>query len=114
MKNTYLIGIVVIVAIIIGSFALSWGDSNVNIPNNSSCDYGQLNYYFRSDCSHCIRVSKDGSLEKLIELGVEVNKFEVVEWGMYGIQATPTFEIGNQRISGYRTFDQLKGLLGCE
>jgi len=72
-----------------------------------------MNYYFRKDCSHCIRVAGDGSLEKLGEHGVKINKFEVVRWGMYGIQATPTFEFGGQRISGYRTFDQLKELLGC-
>lgn len=72
-----------------------------------------MNYYFRKDCSHCIRVSGDGSLEKLGELGVKVNKFEVVEWGMYNIYATPTFEIAGQRMSGYKTFEQLKELLGC-
>ncbi len=113
MNKTYLIGVVIIAVVVIGSLALSLGSSNVNAPNNSSCDYGQLNYYFRSDCSHCIQVSNDGSLEKLEELGVKVNKFEVVQWGMYGIYATPTFEFGGQRISGYRTFDQLKELLGC-
>ncbi len=113
MKNTYLIGMVVIAAIIIGSFALSWGSINANITNDSSCNYGQLNYYYRSDCSHCIRVFSDGSLEKLEELGVKVNKFEVVQWGMYDVYATPTFELGGQRTSGYRTFEQLKELLGC-
>ncbi len=113
MNKIYLIGIVVIAAIVIGFVSLSWDMDNINPPNNSSCNYGQLNYYFRSDCSHCIRISRDGSLEKLEELGVKVNKFEVVEWGMYSIWATPTFEFGGQRISGYRTFDQLKELLGC-
>jgi len=113
MKNVYLIGIAVIAAIVIGTFLLSPGSINTNNQNNSSCSYGQLNYYFRSDCSHCIRVSGDGSLEKLQELGVKVGKFEVVQWGWYGIRSTPTFEFGGQRISGYRTFDQLKELLGC-
>jgi hypothetical protein len=112
MNNLYLIGAVVVIAVVIGSVALSWGN-NANVPNDSSCTYGQLNYYFRSDCSHCIDVSNDGSLEKLEELGVKVSKFEVIQWGMYDIRSTPTFEIAGQRTSGYRTFDQLKGMLGC-
>lgn len=112
MKTAYLIG-VVIAAVAIGSVGLYIGSANPSIPNNSSCTYGQLNYYFRSDCSHCQKVLADGSLEKLQEMGVQVNKLEVVEWGMYGIYATPTFEFGGQRVRGYQTFDQLMGLLGC-
>jgi len=114
MRTAHLIGIVVIAVIVIGIVAMYLNSGNGGVPNNSSCTYGQLNYYYRSDCSHCIQVSNDGSLEKLqADFGVQVNKFEVVEWGMYGIYATPTFEFGGQRMSGYRTFEQLKELLGC-
>ncbi len=114
MKNIYIIGIVVILAVISVAAWIGFQSTVPPVPNNSSCDYGQLNYYYRSDCSHCIQVSNDGSLERLqSEFGVEVNKFEVVEWGMYEIYATPTFEIGADRIRGYKTFDDLKELLGC-
>ncbi len=114
MRTAHLIGIVVIAVIVIGVVAMYLNSGNVVVPNNSSCTYGQLNYYFRSDCSHCIQVSNDGSLEKLqADFGVQVNKLEVVQWGMYGIYATPTFEFGGQQVKGYRTFEELKGLLGC-
>lgn len=113
MKTMYIAGIVVIAAVIIGSVAMYFGSGGADVPNNSSCTYGQLNYYFRSDCSHCIRVLNDGSLERLQEFGVQVEKFEVVEWGMYGVYATPTFEFGEQRVKSYKTFEELKVMLGC-
>jgi hypothetical protein len=114
MKTVYMIGLAVMILIAVGISAMYLNNSSVVVPNNSSCTYGQLNYYFRVDCSHCQRVLADGSLDKVeSEFGVEVNKLEVVEWGMYGIYSTPTFEFGGQRITGYKTFDQLKGLLGC-
>lgn len=73
----------------------------------------ELNYYFRSSCSHCQDVIRDGSLDKLEALGVNVTKYEVVEWGMYGINQVPTFEFGGESVSGYKTFEELKELLGC-
>ncbi|UCD07390.1 MAG: hypothetical protein JSW41_00190 [Candidatus Aenigmatarchaeota archaeon] len=114
MKTIHILGIVVILLVVSTITLVGLQPSGQVVNNNSTCEFGQLNYYFRSDCSHCIQVSNDGSLEKLqAEFGVNVNKFEVVEWGMYGIYATPTFEFGGQRVRGYRTFDQIKELLGC-
>lgn len=113
MKGMHIILVVVILIVVSAIAWISLQSTNPPVNNNSSCYYGELNYYFRSDCSHCIQVSNDGSLEKLQELGVQVNKFEVVQWGMYGIYATPTFEFGGQQVKGYRTFEELKGLLGC-
>jgi hypothetical protein len=114
MNKIYAIGILMIVVIGIGYSALVWDAGDSDIPANSSCEYNQLNYYFRKTCSHCQRVLKDRSLEKLEDLGVRITKFEVVNWGMYGIYATPTFELGGRRYEGYRTFEQLKELLGCK
>ena len=115
MKNVYIIGIVVIL-VVISVAAWTGLQSPVQpAPNNSSCTYGQLNYYYRSNCSHCIQVSNDGSLERIqSDFGVEVNKLEVVEWGMYGIYATPTFEFGGQQVKGYKSYDELRQLLGCQ
>lgn len=114
MKRVYIAGIAAALLVV---SAAAWASLQaIDAPaNNSSCEYGQLNYYFRSDCSHCIRVLNDGSLERLqAEYGVQVSKYEIVEWGMYGIYATPTFEFGGQRVSGYRTFEQIEELLGCQ
>ena len=113
MKTSNVVAVVFALVIVSSLVWISLQPTGHVIQTNSSCKFSEMNYYYRSDCSHCIRVSRDGSLEKLEELGVKVNKFEVVQWGMYGIWATPTFEFGGQRISGYRTFDQLKELLGC-
>lgn len=113
MKTSNVVAVVFALVIVSSLVWISLQPTGHVIQTNSSCELQEMNYYFRKDCSHCIRVSRDGSLEKLEELGVKVNKFEVVQWGMYGIRATPTFEFGGQRISGYRTFDQLKELLGC-
>lgn len=82
-------------------------------PEPFSCFYTQLNYYFRQGCSHCQQVARDGSLEKLEALGVTVNKYEVVEWGMYGINQVPVFEVGGEKIPGYKTLEEIKQLLEC-
>ena len=107
MNNAYLIVASVLVITVV-YFALAMGFGGV-----VACGDQVMNYYFRSDCSHCQRVEADGSLEKLEELGVQVNKFEVLQWGMYGIYATPTFEINGQQHAGYMTLGELKSLLGC-
>jgi len=106
MKNMYIIGAAVAIAIA-AYFAVALNSSPV------ACEDQVLDYYFRSDCSHCQQVARDGSLEKLEELGVEVNKYEVIQWGMYGIDATPTFKFAGQEVRGYRTLEELKALLGC-
>ena len=113
MKRLNVLLVILALVIIPSLIWISFQPTGQVTKTNSSCELQEMNYYFRKDCSHCIRVSRDGSLEKLEELGVKVNKFEVVQWGMYGIHATPTFEINGQRMSGYKTFEQLKGLLGC-
>ena len=113
MKNLNIAALVFALLIVSSLIWFTLQPANHDSQTNSSCKFSEMNYYFRTTCSHRIRVSRDGSLEKLGELGVNINRFEVVRWGMYGIQATPTFEFGGQRISGYRTFDQLKELLGC-
>ena len=114
MKSAYLAGVVVIVvlAAALGYWGLS---SSPSTPaGDSNCTYSQMNYYFRQSCHLCQQVASDGSLEKLGELGVKVDKFEVVDWGMYGIYSTPTFEFSGQRVSGYKSFQELKQLLGCK
>ncbi len=113
MNTMHLAGLVVVMVVGVSAAALYVNSGNIDIPNNSNCTYGQMNYYFRSDCSHCQRVLADGSLEKLHEYGVQVTKLEVLDWGMYGIYATPTFEFGGQQVKGYKSFDEIKAMLGC-
>lgn len=115
MRNTYLaVVLAVIMAAVLGYWGISGMVAAPALPGNSSCSYSQLNYYFRESCHYCQEVAKEESLEKLEELGVKVNKYEVVNWGMYGIYQTPTFEFGGQRVAGYKTFEELKELLGCK
>jgi hypothetical protein len=115
MKSAYLLAILAVVIAIAGLGY--WGISGMSAADtntgNSSCSYSQVNYYFRESCHYCQDVARDRSLEKLERLGVKVNKYEVVNWGMYGIYRTPTFEFGGQRVEGYRTFEELKQLLNC-
>ncbi|UCC91442.1 MAG: hypothetical protein JSV39_03985 [Candidatus Aenigmatarchaeota archaeon] len=113
MKRLNILLVVLVLVIVPFLVLVSLQPTGQTVGTNTTCGFSEMNYYFRKDCSHCIQVSRDGSLEKLEELGVKVNKLEVVEWGMYNIYATPTFEVAGQRIRGYRTFEQLKGLLGC-
>jgi len=115
MRSAYLaVILVVILAAVLGYWGISGMVAGPDTePGNSSCSYSQLNYYFRESCHYCQEVAREESLEKLEELGVKVDKFEVVNWGMYGIYQTPTFEFGGQRVAGYKTFEELRQLLGC-
>lgn len=114
MKGIYVVGIIVILAVVSVAAWFGFQTAPEPPPGNGICQYDQLNYYYRNDCSHCLRVLNEGSLDKLEQLGVEVTKLEVVEWGMYGIYATPTFEFGGQQVKGYKSYDELKQLLGCQ
>jgi len=113
MKSTY-IAIVLLAAVLAISLGY-WSMTGFVTREDSgnACEYTQLNYYYRPSCHFCQQVESDGSLEKLEELGITVNKYEVVNWGMYGIYATPTFEFAGQKVEGYRSFQELKGLLRC-
>lgn len=115
MKTAYLglIAVVAVAAAVLGYWGLNIPEPAAPIGGSGECTYSQMNYYYRDTCGHCIQVANDGSLEKLEGLGVQVEKREVVNWGMWDIYQTPTFEFGGQRVAGYRSFEQLKELLGC-
>ena len=118
---------ILIVSIIIGVLVIAYfvgqGITGLiarpeKVTYDLKCDYDELRYFYRDSCSHCRRIISDGTLEKMEKLGVNVKKFEVEEWGMYGIYATPTFKFGKlmdeKAITGYFTFEQLEEKLGCE
>lgn len=115
MKSAYLAVILAIAVLAagIGYWSMTGLIAGSPEPGESNCTYSQLNYYFRQSCHLCQQVARDRSLEMLEELGVKVNKYEVLNWGMYGIYQTPTFEFGDQRIAGYKSFEELKDLLEC-
>jgi len=80
----------------------------------AKCEYDEMIFYYREGCGWCGKVKSDGSIEKLEDLGVKITQIDVsvgpVEHQFSGV---PTFVINNEIYVGYRTFEQLKELLGC-
>jgi len=65
-------------------------------------------------CGWCGRIAEDGTILKLEELGVNVTEINVdIGPIKHEFRGIPTFII-DEIHSGYRTFEELKELLGCE
>lgn len=116
--------IIIFLLVIIGGGAFVFfgsssedNSNNGNSDNNTEtrCEFNEMIFYYRNGCSWCQKVKDDGSIEKIEELGVKVTQ---VETGVGPIQhqfsGVPTFVVNETVYSGYKTFEQLKELLGCQ
>ena len=72
-------------------------------------------FYYSDTCGPCQKVKDDGIIEKIEELGVKVNQVDVtIEPIQHQFSGIPTFVIGEKVYIGYKTFEQIKDLLGCQ
>jgi thiol-disulfide isomerase/thioredoxin len=79
------------------------------------CEIDKMTYYYAEWCGWCKRIANERTIQKLEDLGVNVTKINVVEGPIkHEFTGVPTFVIDEKIYSGYRTFEQLKELLGCE
>jgi len=113
MKGIFL-AILIAVVLIGGAWLLV---SQPNSPSNSpsQCQIDELIYYYSDQCTWCQRIKNERTIEKIQELGVRVQKINVnVGPIRHQFQGVPTFVINNQVLSGYKAFEELKKLLGCQ
>ncbi|TFB08192.1 DUF2318 domain-containing protein [Candidatus Atribacteria bacterium MT.SAG.1] len=121
MSKKYLLLLVVVILLVIGIGRFLGYFSSKNLSNDkieniteSQCEAEEMIFYYLEQCSWCQKVKEEGTVSKIEELGVKVKQIDVevgpVEYQFSGV---PTFVIGGKVYSGYRTFEELKELLGC-
>lgn len=79
------------------------------------CEFKEMIFYYLDSCSFCQKVKNEGTISKIEELGIKVNQINAqvgpVEHPVTGV---PAFIINGKVYSGYKTFEQVKELLGCQ
>lgn len=113
--------LIVVILLVIGIFGfLDYFSSNqpsdkkVENITESQCEAEEMIFYYLEQCSWCQEVKKEGTISKIEGLGVRVKQVDVkigpVEDQFSGV---PTFVIDGKVYSDYKTFEELKELLGC-
>jgi len=114
MKKIFLI--ILIISILIGSFWLVnkyFRQPNQNNPI-SKCEVKEITFYYLETCEWCNKVKNEGTLEKIENLGIKINKINAaVGLIRHQFEGVPTFVIDGKVYEGYRSFDEIKELLGC-
>ncbi|NVM19918.1 MAG: hypothetical protein HWN80_19615 [Candidatus Lokiarchaeota archaeon] len=79
------------------------------------CEFNEIIFYYREGCSWCQKVKDDGTIERIEELGVKVNQVDATIGPIqHQFSGVPTFVIDEKVHIGYRAFEELKELLGCQ
>jgi len=79
------------------------------------CEFNEIIFYYHEGCSFCQKVKDDGTIEGIEELGVKVNQVDVMIGPVqHQFSGVPTFVIDEKVYVGYKTFEQIKDLLGCQ
>ena len=74
----------------------------------------EITFYYLPTCSWCQKVKKEGTLEKIEQLGIKVTKINAAIGPIrHEFQGVPTFVINKKVYSGYKTFEELKELFVC-
>ncbi|MFH0791596.1 MAG: Fe-S-containing protein [bacterium] len=80
----------------------------------SKCAVKEITFYHLKNCEWCNKVKSEGTIEKIEQLGIKVNKIDAAVGPIrHKFEGVPTFIINDQVYTGYKTFEELKGLLNC-
>lgn len=81
----------------------------------AQCQFNEMIFYYRDGCPWCQKVKNEGTILKIEELGVTVTQINTTVGPIkHEISGVPTFIINETVFTGYRTFEELKELLGCQ
>ena len=107
-----IIGILLIGTIIVIS---STSNKNPKINDQAQCKFNELTFYYLDSCGWCQKVKSEGTIDKIEALGVKVNKINAAIGPIrHKFESVPTFVINEKIYSDYKTFEELKELLGCQ
>lgn len=112
-KKYWPIIVVVIVVLIAGGFFLLRKPEEKNI-SQSQCQAKEMIFYYLDQCEWCQKVKNEGTISKIEQLGVKVKQINAAVGPIrHQLEGVPTFVINEKVYSDYKTFDELKELLGC-
>lgn len=106
---------IIIGLMIVGGFSIRYFSkkSPINI-DNTQCQVKEMIFYYADWCPWCQKVKNEGTIKKIKELGVRVNEINIDKGPVnHQFQGIPTFVINEKIYSGYKTFEELRDLLGC-
>ncbi|MCK5027284.1 MAG: hypothetical protein KAS07_02615 [Candidatus Pacebacteria bacterium] len=89
-------------------------ESNKPEDKFTGCEFNEMIFYFNPGCGYCEKVKNEGTILKMEELGVNVTQVDVQKGPVeHEFPGVPTFVVKEKVHVGYKTFDELSGLLGC-
>lgn len=113
MKKISLI-ILIIAILVAGVWLINKISKSPESSSISQCQVQEMTFYYLEQCDWCQKVKNEGTIEKIEQLGVKVNKIDAAVGPIrHKFEGVPTFVINEKVYSGYKTFDELKELLGC-
>jgi hypothetical protein len=115
MSKKYFIILIIIGLMVVTSFSISYlSKKNQDVSSNSQCPAKEMTFYYLDTCGWCQKVKSEGTIDKLEKLGVKVNKVNAAIGPIrHKFQGVPTFVINKKIYTGYKTFEELRDLLGC-
>lgn len=112
-KKYWPVFIVVAAVLIAGGFLLLRKSENNNI-GQSQCQVKEITFYYLETCEWCNKVKSEGTISKIKQLGINVKEVNAAVGPIrHKFEGVPTFIVNEKVYSGYKTFDELKALLGC-
>lgn len=93
-------------------------EETIEMPTEEKleCKFSEIIFYcYEKGSSPCQKIKDDGTIERIEELGVKVNQVDImIEPVQHQFSGVPAFVIDEKVYIGYKTFSQLKDLLGCQ
>ncbi len=113
-----IVGFILVAAVLVGGIIWIAKTNSKKAPEASSqstaCQIKEITFYYLDGCEWCNKVKAEGTIEKIEQLGIKVNKVNAAIGPIrHKFQGVPTFVIGGKVYEGYRTFDEIKKLLVC-
>ncbi len=106
---------IIFLAAVAGIAAIYFRKPQASIQKQNQCQINKLIFYYSDTCKWCNQVKDENTLDKLKDMGVDITKINIsVGPVRHKFEAVPTFVIGNQVLTGYRTLAELENLLGCQ
>ncbi|MEK7482388.1 MAG: hypothetical protein AAB620_01180 [Patescibacteria group bacterium] len=112
----YFIICIIIAALVIGGavYLLFVKPGSGEQISSSVCKIKEITFYYLEGCEWCNKVKGEDTIAKIEDMGVKINKINAAVGPIrYKFQGVPTFVIDGKVYEGYRTFEEIKGLLDC-
>jgi len=116
MSKKYFAILIVIGLTIVGGFSMNYfSKKDQSVLPNTQCQTKEMIFYYLDTCSWCQKVKNEGTISKIEQLGVRVKQINAAVGPVrHQFEGVPTFVINDKVYSGYKTFEELSELLGCQ